>query len=298
MFGNERLKFWIAAGLAGAAVWSFLDCFLAWRKNRLIEDTPASRVRSAAQGYVEFAGRGLMLPGTENKAPLSGIPCTWWHYRIEEREARSWNTIQSGTSDTPFVLDDGTGRCLIDPRGAQVFPGVNEVWYGDTDWPDMHIPNGTGIVGWLCAALSGGRYRYSEQRLQPREQLYAIGCLAAQGGMGAQNEDEAVAERLRGWKHDQKSLLERFDSNHDGVLDAEEWDRARADARRQVIEDRTREVPAPAFNVLSKPTDGRAFLLSASDEESLARKLRRRAVAGIAAFLASSSALTWLLTRV
>jgi hypothetical protein len=52
------------------------------------------------------------------------------------------------------------------------------------------------------------------------------------------------------------------------------------------------------MNVLSKPGDGRAFLLAASSEESLARKLRWRAAAGVAVFVGSSTVLTWMLNRV
>jgi len=48
--------------------------------------------------------------------------------------------------------------------------------------------------------------------------------------------------------------------------------------------------------VLSQPADGRAFLLAASDEQTLARRLRRRAVVGVAGFVACCSALTWMLT--
>jgi hypothetical protein len=44
--------------------------------------------------------------------------------------------------------------------------------------------------------------------------------------------------------------------------------------------------------------DGRAFLLAASDGETLARRFRRRAVAGIGGFVGSCAALTWMLTHV
>ena len=62
MSGN-RFKFWLTIiGLSAAAVYSFWYTFKSWSKNRLIEDTPTSRVRSAAQGYVELAGRGALPP--------------------------------------------------------------------------------------------------------------------------------------------------------------------------------------------------------------------------------------------
>jgi hypothetical protein len=302
MHGPDRIKFWfLVAALAGAAVYSFYFCFVSWRRNRVVGDTPTSRVRSAAQGYVEFTGRGVMPPDKEIKAPLTGIPCTWWRYKIEQssgRRSRSWSTVQSGTSETPFLLDDGTGQCLIDPRGADVFPSANDVWYGSSDWPDgVRIPSGGGVLGWLLDAVATGQYRYTEHRLEPHERLYAIGAFRSLGGVSVDSPDRAVAELLRDWKQDQASLLARFDADHDGVISAAEWDRARAAAREQVVAAAGARAAAPGTNVLSKPADGRAFLLAASDEQTLARRLRRRAVAGVAAFVASCSALTWMLTR-
>ena len=129
---GARFKIWlIMLGLAAAAVYSFWSACKSWAKNRTIEDTPTSRIRSAAQGYVELSGRGTMPPNAENKGPLTCIPCTWWRYKIEERSrsgrSRSWSTIQSDTSEAPFLLDDGTGQCLVNPRGAEVFPGATDV---------------------------------------------------------------------------------------------------------------------------------------------------------------------------
>jgi E3 Ubiquitin ligase len=306
MAGDTLVKFCLAAAaLAVATVYSFFCCFRAWRKNRLVEDTPTSRVRSAAQGYVEFTGIGMMLDGASIKAPLSGIPCTWWSYKIEERgssQRSRWSTIMSDTSADPFILDDGTGQCLVDPRGADVYSNVNHVWYGESEWPQGYVPGGPGLGGWLTAALagawSGGRYRYTEHRLQSREPLYAIGAFRSPGGVGVANPEAATAELLRDWKHDQKALLQRFDADHDGVLGAAEWEVARAAAREQVLSDVSTHPPAPGLSVLAKPTDGRAFLLAASDEESLARRLRRRALAAMALFIGGSAVLTWMLTRV
>ncbi len=302
MSGN-RFKFWLlVAALAAGAVYSFWYAFKAWAKNRVIEDTPTSRVRSAAQGYVELCGRGMLPPNSANKGPLTGRPCTWWRYKIEERSSRgrsrSWTTLQSATSETPFFLDDGTGRCLIDPRGAEVFPGASDVWYGATDWPEMHIPDGTGFFGKLADALLTDKYRYTEYRLSAQEPLYAIGAFRSLGGVSVESPDAEIAELLRTWKQDQAGLLARFDANHDGALSSAEWDQARAAARRQILDGRVAGENPPSVDVLSLPADGRAFLLAASDGESLAKKFRRRALAGLGGFVGSSAALTWMLTHV
>jgi hypothetical protein len=302
MSGN-RLKFWLLViGLAAGAVYSFWYAFKAWAKNRVIEDTPTSRVRSAAQGYVELSGQGLLPADSHNKGPLTGMPCTWWRYKIEERgyngRSRSWSTVDSGTSEAPFLLDDGTGQCLIDPRGAEVYTSASDVWYGPSAWPEMHIPNGTGIFGWLVDTFVTGKYRYTEHRLQPREHVYAIGAFRSLGGVSIESPDGAIGELLREWKRDQSTLLARFDTNHDGTLSSAEWDLARAAARKQVLDGRTAVARPPSVNVMEDPMDGRSFLLAASDGESLARRFRRRALAGIGGFVGSSAALTWMLTHV
>ena len=51
----------------------------------------------------------------------------------------------------------------------------------------------------------------------------------------------------------------------------------------------------PGLSILSIPQDGRPFLLGALPQPDLARKLRRRASAGIASFLVAGSALAVLL---
>ena len=300
---GDRLKVWlIMIGLAVAAVYSFWSACKSWAKNRTIEDTPTSRIRSAAQGYVELSGRGTMPPNAENKGPLTGIPCTWWRYKIEERSrsgrSRSWSTIQSGTSEVPFLLDDGTGQCLVNPCGAEVFPGASDVWYGPSEWPEVRIPKGTGIFGWLVDACMTDKYRYTEHRLQSNEHVCALGAFRSVGGASVENPDDAVAELLRQWKHDQATLLARFDRDHDGSLNSAEWEQARAAARKQVLEGRAAEPLSPRVNVLGDPADGRAFLLAVSDGESLAQRFRRRALAGVGGFVGSTAALTWMLTHV
>ncbi|MGO9036824.1 MAG: GIDE domain-containing protein [Steroidobacteraceae bacterium] len=304
MSGDVRFKIGLLLlGLAGVAAYSFWYALKAWRANRVIGDTPASRVRSAAQGYVELLGQGLITEKSPNKAPLTSRPCTWWRYKIEERgsmgRSRGWATIDSGISEVPFILDDGTGRCLVDPRGAEVFPKAKDVWYGDSVWPDVRIPDGQGIFGKLAdLLLSGGRYRYTEYRLQSHEPVCALGEFRSLGGVGAEDPDVAVTELLHQWKQDQKTLLERFDRDRDGVLNGEEWELARAAARQQVLGGMLAKPTAPTVSVLAKPADGRAFLLAASDGASLARRLRRQAFAGFAACAGSSAALAWMVAHV
>jgi hypothetical protein len=301
---GQPSEFWlIAAALGIGAAYSFWFSFKSWARNRAIADTPTSRVRSAAQGYVELSGRGLLPPGSHNRGPLTGLPCTWWRYKIEERgggRSRSWAALDSGTSDAPFLIDDGTGQCLVDPRGADVFPSASTVWYGPEAWPQGRIPDGTGALDRLADHIfKGGKYRYTEHRLEIKEHVCALGAFRSLGGQSALDPGDEAAALLHEWKRDQAGLLSRFDANHDGTLSAGEWERARAAARKQVLDGRAADTRTPSsLNVLAHPGDGRSFLLAACDGESLARRFRRRALAGIGGFVGSSAALTWMLTHV
>lgn len=303
MAAGEPFYLWLTAGaLAAGSAAALRYGFLSWRASRLIEDTPTSRIRSAAQGYVEVAGLSRVPPGARINGPLTGLPCAWWRYQIEERRSsgrsRTWVRIDGLASEAQFLIDDGTGQCLIDPRGAQVFPHASDVWYGPDAWPQVRIPAGTGIFDRATDLLIRGRYRYTEHRLSAESPLLAIGEFGMRGGAFAQDSEQQTAALLHDWKQDQAKLLARFDANHDGVLSADEWELARAAARRQVLADGVSKPADPGVQVISEPADRRAFLLAASDGESLARKFRARALAGIAAFLAATAALACLLIGV
>jgi hypothetical protein len=300
MRGHDQdiVPFLLVASAAGA-IGSFWFAYKKWRENRLVADLPTSRVRSAAQGYVELLGHGVMLPNKTTLAPLTRKPCTWWHYSIVDKRSKSRTVVDRATSDAPFLLDDGSGRCLIDPRGAEVFAQAKDVWYGATEWPEVRLPRGEGLLGKLTdLLLSGGRYKYTESRLQPNETVCAVGAFRALGGVHVEDPEAAVAALLHDWKQDQKTLLERFDGNHDGVLDPEEWEQARAAARREITEHMVVKPQAGELPVLSQPADGRAFLLSASDGQALARRLRLVSGALLALGVCLSALLGWMLKLV
>ena len=170
--------------LGGGALAGLWYTIISLRQGRTVEDTPTSRVRSAAQGYVELEGRGLLPEGVQSLAPLTGLPCTWWSFRIEESEGsrRRWSVVESGKSQLPFLLDDGTGQCLIDPRGAQVFGASRTVWYGATRRPLAKLGQPDSLLGQMAGLMLRGDYRYTEHRLSVGGPLYAIGSFRSVGG--------------------------------------------------------------------------------------------------------------------
>jgi hypothetical protein len=62
--------------------------------------------------------------GEELKGPLTGRRCVYYIAMVEEQRSTGrssyWRTIASETRGVPFMLEDGTGRAIIDPNGAQV----------------------------------------------------------------------------------------------------------------------------------------------------------------------------------
>jgi len=288
----------ISLALAAGALYCLWVAVKAMRAGREVRDTPTSRVRSAAQGYVELNGRGRLLAGSQMRSPLTHRPCTWWSFKVEELDQggrrRSWRVVSSGVSQTPFLLDDGTGTCIIDPRGAQVYSAQKTTWYGESAQPLVYIPAGT-LIEKIVESAFHGRYRYTELRLGVDSPLYAIGAFRSVGGVQAADVEGDMMRELREWKQDQPALLRRFDTNHDGMIDAREWESARAAARAQAQREEQQRPVAPVQNVLEDPGDGRDFLLAQDDAANLERRFARRVAAGLCGFVLGAGALGWYL---
>lgn len=284
-------NFWKVA-LALAAPLCLYFGFRNWRLARLIDDTPRSRVRSAAQGYVELGGRARLLPDTVNRSPLTGRSCAWWLYRIERanlgNRGSRWEVVDRGVSTEIFVIEDETGSCLVNPQNADVRPAETTVWYGAEAWP-------TGGFAAGPTALFGNRdYRYTEHRIIEAEFVNVIGDFRTVGGVQNTDVTGAVMQLLAEWKQDQPGLLRRFDANHDGVLSQSEWEQARVAARAQ-IERRPPPPGDPKLNVLMQPQDHRPFLIASGDLHRLARRSRLAATGLTVAFLVAIGVLTKLL---
>lgn len=273
--------------LAGSWLW-----VSRWTKARHLLDTPTSRIRSAAQGYVELSGMlDELADAPAMLAPLTSKPCLWWRYRIEEHIAgdkrRGWRVIDQGRSDRLLRLVDATGECLIDPEGAEVLPARREVWSGP-----LHLVKGP-LRTRLNDTLGSGRYRYIEERLQAGEPLYAIGEFRTRaGGRAGLDLNAAQGEVVREWKGDYASLLRRFDNNRDGQLGEAEWDRVRLAARLEAEERHRLASARPAELRLVRPYEALPFVLSSHGQEVLARRYRWQAIGGAALCAAGA----WLLS--
>lgn len=254
----------IALQTESAAAWPYALAamsgvsFFAWaanyRRYRQIHDLPTSKVASAAQGYVELAGRSELLPGTPVVSRLSGTACCWYSFEIEEKDSdNKWRTVDSGNSTEHFLLVDDSGQCVISPDGAEVLVHDHKRW-------------------------ERGSERFNEWLLLPRSVLYAIGefSTTAAAAVAAHEERADVGVLLDQWKKEQKQLIERFDLDRDGKIDLKEWELARLQAQREVrkrqAEMRSRSVEG--VHLMRKPRDGRLFLIANEMPDKLGSRYR------------------------
>jgi hypothetical protein len=268
------IYYWLgAAACALTALWALYRFLGNLRRDRLVADTPLVRIRSAAQGYVKLVGRAACANVEALSAPLSGRACVWWQYNIEQkfRNAKGqsrWESIDSGSSVDLIVLADTDAQCLVGPVNAEITPTTRNVWYGAEPRPTNFSPQSGGI-------LQLGDYRYTESLLSVGDKLSVLGELRSQSEVSST--DATATALLKQWKQDQHALLARFDQNHDGRIDAAEWEAARQAAAAESPQ-QTLNAPITRLSVVSQPTNGEPFLIAAMDDAQLLRREKLHAV--------------------
>ncbi len=260
--------------LGSMALISLPAWYSALYRLRTVSGTATSRIGSAAQGYVELTGRGDVYQ-TPVLSRYSNLPCLWCRYKMERRSSdnKGWHTEESGESNALFVIDDGTGKCVVDPEGAEILTRHKDSWMK-------------------------GDYRYTEWKLLDIDFIYALGEFRTVGGSNTTlTQDELVKQVLSEWKTDNADLLKRFDLDNNGVLDMQEWMLARSAAKREA-EKRMNEVLAePDTNFMLQPRDGRLFLISNFDQDRLARRYKIWAWAHVVIFFGALGGITWLMQQ-
>ena len=263
-----------AATLVSVAILAAAAWVMSFRRSRQIDDTPTSKIGSAAQGYVELVGRGHHHPGGPVLSRCTFLPCIWYRFIIEQRvRGNKWQRVNSGRSEESFILDDGSGRCTVDPGHAEVIAKRRERWVQ-------------------------GDYRYTEWLLLPQARIYVIGHFSTEGGANSNLDPRHdVSALLATWKEDKSDLLERFDLDGDGEINEQEWMLARQQAKRDVEKEHRHVRLQSGTNVMQKPKDGRLFLISDLDPSRLANRYRRWTWFHLVMFCASVGALVWMVPK-
>lgn len=281
----DPVGLWLAVAIAaGVGAWLVQRGLRAFWGLRLIVDTPTARIRSAPQGYVEL--QGLAAPLREPlRARLTGKPCVWYQWQIEEyQSSRSgrqrsghWVTRDRGDAGRHFLIDDGTGQAEVVPADAKLHLRSRDRWQGPRpDQPDRGQQNP--ITAFFRRHR---RYRMTEARVHDGEPVYVLGRFETPR-RGVREREALTRTLLARWKRDPERM-QAFDRDGDGEVDLPEWDRARAKAARLAERAEAKlsaDPPRPRIVATSEPTQ--PFLVSTEDEATLLTKLRLRAFGGTA----------------
>jgi hypothetical protein len=100
------------------------------KRVKLIARTPIAKIAELADGPAKVQGR-IVAFGDSMTAPLSGRPCVYYRFQVEEKKTRHgpplhggggsyWKTIINDVQSIPCGVDDGTGVAGLDLRGAEM----------------------------------------------------------------------------------------------------------------------------------------------------------------------------------
>ncbi|MGC3963838.1 MAG: hypothetical protein QM803_11095 [Rhodocyclaceae bacterium] len=257
--------------MAGASIVAFVSWLIHYRRYRAMADVPSARIATAPQGYVELVGIGRAIGGLPLYSPATGLPCLWYEYVIEEQwgdRDNNWREVHRERSDASFIIDDGSGHCVVDAEGADIITAQRSV----------NVEYGQ---------------RTTLRVLIPGTRLYALGHLATESGASRRPTIKAAMnDRLTEWKRD-GTAQKKFDLDGNGELSLEEWELARNAARREVSLEWAEGGALPDAHSLGPSPDGRWFMVSDIAPDTMVRQYRLKAWGSLAAFFAALAFAVW-----
>jgi hypothetical protein len=271
-------------------------CALFWgirrlQLRRLIENTPSSKIRSAAMGLVELSGMARAV--TVTKAPVSNLDACWWRCRVQEYRKQgknhSWVTIKEVSSETPFWVEDDTGKLLVMPMRAEIDARcvTTDLRFGAGDHAALLTQWGIDATGFFGTSRN---LRICEEAIHEFSPLYVLGELTKPSHSGPSTADRLHA-RLRAAKAD-PATMKAIDANQDGTVDAQEWDRFR-DAQAAVVGQQSLSGNKDEMLVVQAPREG-AFLISVRSEKEIVKRFGWFAPLAIGAGVIGTGFGAWL----
>jgi len=199
---------------------------------RSLADIVTTRLRAAAQGYVEITGKGKLLADDVAGPGPYNLPVGLWFDTLQRRYA------------TPFQLEDAYGQCTINPVDAEIITRksdtYDEIWY---------------------EALYPGEILYVIGELVTRD---------AQNDVMDKRVD--LNDLLSDWKRDQPFLKRNFDTNKNGKIDPDEWEQARKAANRLIDEKHAAHQQKKSTHIVQKSSFGRPFIITNIAPERLEQR--------------------------
>jgi hypothetical protein len=178
------------------------------RVRRALRRTPVSKVRDVAESTsARIVGRVAEFD-PPIRGPLSGRTCVYYEAVVEEYRSSgksgSWREIIKERRGVPFIVDDGTGRAIVDPTHVKLDLHADQKSKSGT--LDDATPveeeflarHGKKSSGWVF----NKKLRYSEAAIEIGEQVTVLGRSLREPdpdgvGAGAGGYREGPPTRLR-----------------------------------------------------------------------------------------------------
>lgn len=110
------------------------------------------------------------------EAPLTGRPCFYFIAEIEERAGSQWRLVARERRGVPFVIQDSTGRAVIDPEEAL----IDFAWdYENVVWGNPSQRQHAFVLRVAPAKVSlpfAKQVRFREARIGPDELVSVLGA--------------------------------------------------------------------------------------------------------------------------
>ncbi|HET7225204.1 MAG TPA: GIDE domain-containing protein [Candidatus Eisenbacteria bacterium] len=231
----------------------FWRSFRDLRARQLLQNTPASPIRSMAMGLVEINGK--VQPRSVLEAPFTGRPCAFWEVEIAVQGRRGWNTVHRNASGHPFFVHDPTGTALVYPEGARcTLPLESDEVCQGMSLPELYASYIHDVHPALGLLWRTGSVRFRERALEPGEPVFVLGtAMPRSQAVDVSMSDDAVQAGTATGTDDAAA-------RHAGLLQALDQD-VRGVIRRSELE--------------------RTFIISQQSERDLAFQLGLRAIAGV-----------------
>ncbi|MFW5983761.1 MAG: DUF3592 domain-containing protein [Halobacteria archaeon] len=205
------------------------------RKQRtLIKDTPTEEVESLSIGTSEIKGNAVISDLETLRAPFSEDDCVIAEYEVEEyhdnddEAGGSWRTVEIGVLHTPFYVDDGTGRVLVEPDDEATYdldPEDETTVYVDSSEkgpePVRRFVE-TEDIG-FPADRSGkdNDRRYRQNLILPEESVYVFGTVERRDGVSSARNEDALVVGGDGALEDEMFMIS--DDEEADLIERREW---------------------------------------------------------------------------
>ena len=165
----------------------FYRGFRLLQRKRLILNTPASKIRSAAMGLVEI--NGLAVGPYTMPAPITGVPCYYFRtmaWQWQQRGKNSeWVKVADESLHVPFFLDDNTGRLLVNPQGAEmdIHRDFHDEFSTSLFSRSLEIPSNVSTFLARNGVSTNKKIKIDEYCIKPKNALFILGTLAQNPGL-------------------------------------------------------------------------------------------------------------------